>query len=139
MKEVKEKINSDDIWLEKYNLSRHDFLSNKLKERWENFTDEEKDNYLKKSIWKNQSSAVSMLETQVASKLLELGFSIETQKRLPNIINKTIKNNLYYDIFIKELNLLLEVNGVYWHASPKRYKSGDYIHISNEDRLVDNI
>jgi len=139
LKEVKEKINSDDIWLEKYNLSRHDFLSNKLKERWDNFTDEEKDNYLKKSIWKNQSSAVSMLETQVASKLLGLGFSIETQKRLPNIINKTNKNNLYYDIFIKELNLLLEVNGVYWHASHKRYKSGDYIHIGNEDRLVDNI
>ena len=139
LKEVKEKINSDDIWLKKYGLSRHDFLSNKLKEKWESFTDEEKDNYLKKSIWKNKSSPVSILETQVASKLLELGFSIETQKRLPNIINKTNKSNLYYDIFIKELNLLLEINGIYWHASPKKYKSGDYIHIGNEDRLVDNI
>ena len=52
------------------------------------------------------------------------------------------------DIYIKELNLIIEFNGDYWHCNPKKYKE-DYFHphkkktakeIWKEDKIrVDNI
>ena len=52
------------------------------------------------------------------------------------------------DIYIKELNLIIEFNGDYWHCNPKKYDE-DYFHphkkktakeIWNEDKIrVDNI
>jgi G:T-mismatch repair DNA endonuclease (very short patch repair protein) len=52
------------------------------------------------------------------------------------------------DIFIKELNLIIEFNGDYWHCNPKKYDK-DYLHphknktakeIWEEDKLrIDNI
>ena len=36
-------------------------------------------------------------------------------------------NTYFYDCYIKELNLVIEYNGDYWHANPKKYKSTDII------------
>ncbi len=36
------------------------------------------------------------------------------------------ENTLYiYDFYIKELNLIIEVDGDYWHINPKRFKFED--------------
>lgn len=33
-----------------------------------------------------------------------------------------------YDIYIPDLNMLIEFNGDYWHCNPKKYKA-DYFHV----------
>lgn len=40
-----------------------------------------------------------------------------------------IKGRRYYpDIFVPDLNLIIEYYGDYWHANPKYYKSNDIVH-----------
>ena len=62
---------------------------------------------------------------------------------------KTKKIHEYIcDIFIKDLNLIIEYNGDYWHCNPKKYEP-DYIHphkkkkaeeIWNDDKVrIDNL
>ena len=62
---------------------------------------------------------------------------------------KTYRINRYIcDIFVKDLNLIIEYNGDYWHCNPKKFSS-EYYHphkkktakeIWNEDKLrIDNL
>lgn len=43
----------------------------------------------------------------------------------------------YYDIYIPELNIIIEYNGTYWHYDPRIYDSG-YYDVSR-DRYVDTV
>lgn len=46
----------------------------------------------------------------------------------------------FYDIFIPHLNLLIEYQGDYWHANPRKYPSGTMLAMQNIGPvLVDNI
>ena len=70
-------------------------------------------------------------------------------KDLNYFVIKTKKIHEYIcDIFIKDLNLIIEYNGDYWHCNPKKYEP-DYIHphkkkkaeeIWNDDKVrIDNL
>lgn len=49
---------------------------------------------------------------------------------LENNYKKIIKNNIfYYDLKIK--NLIIELNGTYWHCNPKKYKKNDIVKFPN--------
>ena len=46
----------------------------------------------------------------------------------------------YYDFYLPKYNLIIEYNGDYWHANPKKFKSGEYLNIANRGSiLVDDI
>lgn len=42
------------------------------------------------------------------------------------------------DYFIKELNLCIEFNGTYWHADPRKYKSGDRLNPNDKNSITAN-
>jgi len=139
LEEVKKKINSEDVWLKKYGLTRGELISKKLKERWDSLSDDDRKTWLEKSIRNKNSSCVSNLEKNVAKRLLDYGWSIETQLCLPNLEKATSRKIFLYDIYIKELNLLVEVNGDYWHANPSIYNEEDTIPFFGEEKKVSDI
>jgi very-short-patch-repair endonuclease len=61
------------------------------------------------------SCVTSKVEFQVLSWIKEENYQIETQFHLGNFL---------FDGHIKNSNILIEVNGDYWHCNPKVYKSG---------------
>ena len=44
-----------------------------------------------------------------------------------------------FDFYIKEYNLLLEVNGDFWHANPNQYKLSDIINFPGGVKLVEEL
>lgn len=88
-------------------------ISKKAKERWANYTDDQRSKILAKwrcGVW------VSKLEIRIQNILNELQIEYTTQKFFK-------KHS--YDFFIKNLNLFIEVQGDFWHANPKIYKESD--------------
>jgi very-short-patch-repair endonuclease/transposase-like protein len=73
---------------------------------------------------KSKQRAVSNLE-----KYFEKEFLINIKdviKKLNRQFRLKALNTLYfYDFYIKELNLIIEVDGDYWHINPKRFKFED--------------
>ena len=114
--------------LNKYGIERKEFLSLKSKEVWKNKTLEEKITWLENSIHSVNSVrsvkgySISKLETYVSEILIELNIPYETQFYI-----KDGKEWKLYDFHIKNTNILLEINGDYWHANPKHYKENDII------------
>ena len=103
---------------EKYGRSLKEHRSHKSKQAWAEKTEEEKYEWLKKSIHSKKSIPDSKLELKVATILLENEISFQTQYRV---------GRFYYDFFLADLNLILEINGDFWHANPKIYRSEDLI------------
>lgn len=64
-------------------------------------------------------TGVSKLEVQVTDKLKNNNIICETQ----HVLGKYA-----YDIFIPSSNLIIEVNGTYWHADPRIYAADDVVH-----------
>jgi len=60
----------------------------------------------------------SKLELRVVSELLNKDIHCETQK---------ILGKFAYDVFVPRFNLIIEVNGTYWHADPRVYNADDLI------------
>lgn len=133
IKEIKDKINSDAFWLEKYGLTMHDFKSKIAKEHYESLSDDEKTEWLERTIHKpgidrfktikHNSHSTSNIEKQVKKFLIDLDYNFIQQKRLMI----TARRYYYYDLCIEPLKLMIEVNGSYWHANPKVYKKDDLI------------
>ena len=100
----------------------HKRKSERSKEVWKNKTIEEKTEWIQKSIHchfvDDDGIYTSKQELLLREKLIKLGFEIETQKRI---------ENFYYDILLKGTNIIIEYNGVYWHADPKKYKPDDIL------------
>jgi very-short-patch-repair endonuclease len=58
---------------------------------------------------------ISSVELKVINWIKDAGFEVDTQYALGNFL---------YDGHIKNTNILIEVNGDYWHCNPKIYKNG---------------
>lgn len=61
------------------------------------------------------SCVTSKLEFEVISWIKEQNYKVETQFHI---------GNFFYDGHIKNSNILIEVNGDYWHCNPQVYKNG---------------
>lgn len=77
--EIKDKINSDDIWLKKYNCTKKEFFSGILKERWKKMSANERAEFINKTWGKNAYSYVngifsSKLEEKVFTYLKKLNY-----------------------------------------------------------------
>lgn len=110
-KEFKESLNS--FYINKYGINRTEFLSLKGKEIWESLNNEEKNLFLSRSIFKGTYSE-SLLEIRIRQILTnaKIKYTIHFQLGLKS-----------FDIKIK--HLLIEINGTFWHADPRKYKETD--------------
>lgn len=130
---VIEKIKDDSHYIKKYGLTRKQLLSKRSKETWSLLSDDEKTEWLCKSMHSDVAN-----ETRKQNKKGFLNSKLEY--RIRDIFSKhnvniepnfTIKANRtkrrHYDIHIKETNILIEVNGDYWHANPEIYKKDDQL------------
>lgn len=113
---IKEKQDQDEYHKRKSERSKNSWLKKSI---------EEKREWLEKSLFSNKairSGGISNLEKEVGKCLLELGFQISPQFYLRNN-NK----NFFFDYRLLNSNILIEVNGDYWHANPKIYLKDDII------------
>lgn len=107
---------------ERYNLFI-ERLSNSQSERWKNMSDDDKN----KQLYRLHHTYISSIELRI-SNLLNT-FNIE-------YISTYFLTNKSYDLYIKEYNLLIEVNGDFWHANPDYYKSDDLMKFPNNEKLA---
>lgn len=129
--EIIDKINSDELCIKRHGCTRKELISSKLKEKWKKYTSKEKEEHLNRSLWSCNSRVnlnkrtfnTSNLELKVQSYFEQL--KIVTIKQYK--INVSSNKNKFYDLFIKEENLLIEINGDYWHANPKKFNENDFI------------
>jgi len=87
--------------------------------------------------WQNENRAnfsggVSNLEIQVVKELVKIpeikdSFYYASGNKQANFINYDTKRNYRVDFFNKEYNIVIEIQGDYWHCNPDIY-SHDYFH-----------
>lgn len=77
--------------------------------------------YTKEHPYHNTTSEILM-----KSILIALGFKYLTQYPI-----KDIEHSYKVDFYLPSLNLVIEVDGLYWHATPKKYKENDLIKFPN--------
>ena len=125
----------------------HDRKAKRSKNVWANKTAEEKNNWLNKSIRKAilsnnrvPGSNCSKAEIEFTKRLVELGFEIETQFKVFNKKDKFGVNHYYFfDVRLKDTNILIEFNGDYYHANPLIYKEEDIVTFHTKEYLVKEI
>lgn len=103
------KYGVDNIWKTK---EYAEFTSN----RWKSYSSEEKTKILNK--WTRKRGRISKLELKIIDIFNLLEISITTQFKFSNYYHK-------YDIKINKTNILIEVNGDFWHANPSIYNESD--------------
>lgn len=82
---------------------------------------------LEKRAWSyiNNSSAISSLNIKFQQMLDSLNIQYKSEFKLQYDDENNQPKFLYYDFLIE--NYIFEINGDYWHASPKIYKETDLI------------
>lgn len=141
-------VKTGDWCRKRYGCSQSELKSKNQRSRIEAMTDLEKETFLQNSLWKNKFNANSnkingvcgsKLEAKVADLLTAGGVDYETQYKL-NFKEENGKTGWkFYDFLIKDLNILIEVNGDYWHANPFLYKPLDEIEYFSGKCLAKNI
>jgi G:T-mismatch repair DNA endonuclease (very short patch repair protein) len=116
----------------RYGVDYTTFVSNNSKKIWDSKTDDEKTNWLNNSIHSDEARVkslsnrdgfiVSKIEDTVSQILSELNI-IHTRQYI--IKHKGIRK--FYDFYLPDYGVIIEVNGDYWHASPKIYNKNDVI------------
>lgn len=118
---VKDIIFGDEIWIKKYGTTRKKFISQKSKEVWANLTDDQKNTWLENSIFKGRQKEgfyTSKMELRVQAALSNSYIKSKHQFEI-----KSEKKRYYFDFRLDKTNILIEVNGDYWHANPNKYKA----------------
>lgn len=121
MKNFSKKVEKS--YIEKYGMTISEYRSVKGKEVWSEKTEEEQREWIKKC-----SRSISSLEKRIWSILSDKGIKFETQKKIKRFV---------FDVFLSELNILIEVNGTIFHADPKIYIENDIMPIT--DRIAKDI
>jgi len=90
--------------------------------RWASYSNERKTELINK--WTKSEGHISKLENKIVSLLNDLNIPIETQFKFPKYFHK-------YDILIKGTNIIIEVQGDFWHANPDLYNDNDLLNFPN--------
>ena len=121
------KENRDNFFIEKHGLNVSDY--NKL--HWLSLSEEEQKNHMINSVQK--SSIESSIELRIKSLLDMMTIQYTSQMKL-----KSSKNSVYFfDICIG--NILIEINGDFWHANPNKYKKGDILKFPKKEVISDEL
>jgi len=104
-----------------------------------NLTQDEKEKFLHNSIHsdtakentqKRPGYIVSKLEHKICEflDLLNITYTRQFKLKKPKEVQGKYNNkNYFYDIYLNDYNLIIEVNGDYWHANPTKYNANDII------------
>lgn len=90
--------------------------------RWASYSPERKNELLKQ--WRNSKGNTSELENKIYGYLNEIGLSVITQFKFDNYYHA-------YDFLITGTNIIIEVNGDFWHANPMIYSENDVLNFPN--------
>ena len=96
------------------------------RDRWNSYSDEEKTKLL--NMGKKRKGTISLFEKKIVSCLMDLGIELETQFKFKKYFHK-------YDIRIKNTNILIEINGDFWHANPNKYNASDILKFSSTNHI----
>ncbi len=157
-KTVKDKYGVDNVFqikeiIEQINTKEaHEKTAIGWKKWFYALSDKEKEDFFNKNIHSDKSKEkiangqhkgykISKPEIKLVEILSELNFTyihqfkIKKPKETQNRYNNKI---YYYDIYLPDFNLIIEMNGNYWHANPNFYKADDIVffkfaHIKAED------
>lgn len=91
-------------------------ISNAKIREWENMSEEDKQIRITRLL----NITTSSIETKIGNLLLELNIPFTTQYKI---------NNRYFDFLINDTQIIIEVNGDYWHANPEKYKENDILNL----------
>lgn len=133
VKEIKDKIFDDERWMNKYGMSRKEYLKLKSTQAWEKITDEEKNIWLMKSLFSSKSIKNYIKKGGYNKSKLESRIEkILIKNRIPYLAQFYIKikekrKGKLYDFLILD-KIILEIQGDYWHANPDLYDEHDNIH-----------
>lgn len=120
MLETKSNWSDEEIFINSANIS------NGLKEVWSNLSDDE----FNKRMVRLHKNFISKLEIRVRGILTKLNISFTPQFPL---------KNRTYDIKIDNTNILIEVNGDFWHANPRKYKATDTLPFPNKSVIAESL
>jgi G:T-mismatch repair DNA endonuclease (very short patch repair protein) len=83
-----------------------------------------------KKISNNSIQRFTKIHKIVLNYLKEIGYECKIEhsisEYLPGYKRKQFR---FYDICIESIKTIIEVNGNYWHANPKKYKSSDILNM----------
>ena len=111
----------------KDNIWKTDMYKEFTSNRWASYSPERKKELLKQ--WRNASGATSKLEAIIAEYLIELNISFIKQFKIDNFYHP-------YDFLLTGTNVIIEVNGDFWHANPTIYKEDDILHFPNNKHIL---
>lgn len=144
-KTIKEKYGINNVFqlkevIEKCNTKEaHKKTAIGWKKWYYNLSQNEKDTFLNNSIHSEQAKEntqkragfrVSKLEYKICEFLDLLNITYTKQfkiKKSKEIQNKCNNKYYFYDVYLNDYNLIIEINGDYWHANPQKYNSDDII------------
>lgn len=114
----------------KDNVWKTDMYKEFTSKRWASYSPERKNELLKQ--WRNASGTTSKLESTIAEYLIEINIPFIQQFKF---------NDFYhpYDFLLTGTNIIIEVNGDFWHANPKMYKDTDILNFPNKSILAKDI
>jgi very-short-patch-repair endonuclease len=95
---------------EEHRLKLLEGASERALARWANVSEEERRNHMQKAMDASMAILVSSLEVRVKTLLDALEVSYEQQYRI---------GKYFADFYVASENLIIEVNGCYWHSCPQ--------------------
>lgn len=121
------KENRDNFYIEKHGMSVSEY--NKL--YWLSLSDEDKKNHMVNSVQK--STIESSIELRIKSLLDIIGIQYISQKKLSS------RNGSIYFFDICIGNVLIEINGDFWHGNPLKYKKNDILKFPKKEVLCESL
>lgn len=137
--------------IEQTNLARYGKKNPLCKgtEPWNKRNKTVKDKYGVDNVWQCLSdfvdehrlgSKISSLNIKIAEILSQLGLQYEPEFAISYINQLDYKKHIkYYDFKVTGTKILIEVNGDYWHANPRKYKENDYLKMRGIEVLAETI
>lgn len=100
------------------NIKNRQKISNTLKNKYDSGDLDYLKEIQRKTAIKNQANGklktapISKAEKEIRKIIEDIGYEVIPQFNI---------GSLKYDLFIKDINLLIEYNGDYWHCNPEKY------------------
>jgi len=118
---------------QRYGMSCGEWKSLRSSEVWANKSEQERQEWLDKSINSDAARTKSIKgyreskgEAAISEALAALQIT-HTRQFVIKYEEGGKRRRYFYDLFIPELNLLIEFNGDYWHANPAMYNAEDVL------------
>lgn len=129
-------------YFSKYGISCSQYRSKMSQKVWSEKSPEDRKKWLENSILNDESIIKniggyqsSRGENRISSILAKMGI-FHSRQYVLKYQHEGRKRRYLYDIFIPELNCIIEYNGDYWHANPRIYHPTDVFHYPNGTRTA---